>query len=205
MISKVEFHFDFGSPNAYLCHRVLPDISSRTQTEIRYVPILLGGIFKATNNRSPMEQYANVRNKKEYLAEETQRFLSRHNITDFKRNPHFPVNTLMAMRGAVFAMKNSWAQTYTDIMYQAMWEEERNIANLETFRSILENADLPALEIIEACNDPEIKKSLIESSMNSVERGNFGSPTFFAGDVMFFGKDSLEDFERQLISQATAV
>jgi|TARA_B100001093_G_scaffold520223_1_gene613757 2-hydroxychromene-2-carboxylate isomerase len=152
-----------------------------------------------------MEQYANVRNKKEYLAEETQRFLSRHNITDFKRNPHFPVNTLMAMRGAVFAMKNSWAQTYTDIMYQAMWEEERNIANLETFRSILENADLPALEIIEACNDPEIKKSLIESSMNSVERGNFGSPTFFAGDAMFFGKDSLEDFERQLISQATAV
>jgi 2-hydroxychromene-2-carboxylate isomerase len=102
-------------------------------------------------------------------------------------------------------MKNSWAQTYTDIMYQAMWEEERNIANLETFRSILENADLPALEIIEACNDPEIKKSLIESSMNSVERGNFGSPTFFAGDAMFFGKDSLEDFERQLISQATAV
>ena len=152
-----------------------------------------------------MEQYANVRNKKEYLAEETQRFLLRHNLTDFKRNPHFPVNTLMAMRGAVFAMKNSWAQTYTDIMYQAMWEEERNIANLETFRSILENADLPALEIIEACNDPEIKKSLIESSMNSVERGNFGSPTFFAGDAMFFGKDSLEDFERQLISQATAV
>ena len=130
MISKPEFHFDFGSPNAYLCHRVLPDISARTQTEIRYVPILLGGIFKATNNRSPMEQYANVRNKKEYLAEETQRFLLRHNITDFKRNPHFPVNTLMAMRGAVFAMKNSWAQTYTDIMYQAMWEEERNIANL---------------------------------------------------------------------------
>ena len=205
MILKAEFHFDFGSPNAYLCHRILPNISMRTKTEISYVPVLLGGIFKATNNRSPMEQYADVKNKKEYIAEETHRFLLKHNITNFKRNPYFPVNTLMAMRGAVFAMKNSWSKTYTDIVYRAMWEEERDIANLETFRAVLENANLPAIEILEACNNAEIKKSLIENSMNSVERGNFGSPTFFAGGEMFFGKDSLEDFESKLILKTTVV
>ena len=205
MILKAEFHFDFGSPNAYLCHRILPNISKRTKIEISYVPVLLGGIFKATNNRSPMEQYADVKNKKEYIAKETHRFLLRHNITNFKRNPHFPVNTLMAMRGAVFAMKKSWGQTYTDIVYRAMWEEERDIANLETFRAVLESANLPATEILEACNDAKIKKSLIENSMNSVERGNFGSPTFFAGGEMFFGKDSLDDFESKLTSQTSAV
>ena len=205
MILKAEFHFDFGSPNAYLCHRILPNIAMRTKTKISYVPVLLGGIFKATNNRSPMEQYADVKNKKEYIAEETHRFLLKHNITNFKRNPYFPVNTLMAMRGAVFAMKNSWSKTYTDIVYRAMWEEERDIANLETFRAVLENANLPAIEILEACNNAEIKKSLIENSMNSVERGNFGSPTFFAGGEMFFGKDSLEDFESKLILKTTVV
>jgi 2-hydroxychromene-2-carboxylate isomerase len=205
MSLKAEFHFDFGSPNAYLCHRILPNISMRTKTEISYVPVLLGGIFKATNNRSPMEQFADVKNKKEYIAIETHRFLLKHDITNFKRNPHFPVNTLMAMRGAVFAMNTSWGKAYADIVYRAMWEEQRDIADLETFRSVLENANLPAIEILEACSDAEIKKGLIENSMNSVERGNFGSPTFFTGGEMFFGKDSLEDFESKLMSQANTV
>jgi 2-hydroxychromene-2-carboxylate isomerase len=181
MMLKAEFHFDFGSPNAYLCHRILPNIAMRTKTKISYVPVLLGGIFKATNNRSPMEQYADVKNKKEYIAEETHRFLLKHNITNFKRNPHFPVNTLMAMRGAVFAMKNSWGQTYTDIVYRAMWEEERDIANLETFRAVLENANLPAIEILEACNNAEIKKKPYRKLDELSRARKFWLSNFFCG------------------------
>ena len=100
---RVEFHFDFGSPNAYLSHLVLPAIEQRTGAKFQYVPVLLGGIFKATNNRSPMESLAGIKNKPEYERLETERFLRRHRITTYKFNPFFPINTLTLMRGAIAA------------------------------------------------------------------------------------------------------
>src|SRR5215831_16558244 len=100
---EIEFHFDFGSPNAYLAHRVIPEIERRSGARFRYVPVLLGGVFKATNNRSPVEAFRDIKNKREFMAREMQRFLKRHGITDFRLNPHFPVNTLAIMRGAVAA------------------------------------------------------------------------------------------------------
>src|SRR3546814_3978265 len=98
-----EFHFDFGSPNAYLAHRVIPGIEQRTGVRFRYVPVLLGGVFKATGNRSPAEAFAGIRNKPEYERRETERFVARHGLTRYRRNPFFPVNTLALMSGAAAA------------------------------------------------------------------------------------------------------
>jgi 2-hydroxychromene-2-carboxylate isomerase len=109
---KVEFHFDFGSPNAYLAELVLPEIERRTGVKFDYIPVLLGGVYKATGNMSPAESLRGIRNKPEYNARETDRFLRRHNITKFKSNPFFPVNTLTLMRGAVAAQFEGLFEPY---------------------------------------------------------------------------------------------
>ena len=198
---RVEFHYDFGSPNAYLSHRVLPSIAERTGVEIHYVPVLLGGIFKSTNNRSPMEQFADVLNKQEYQAKETLRFLMRHDITELVRNPHFPVNTISMMRGAVFAQGKEWEAQYIDALFKAMWERGLNMADPEQIGSALTEAGLPVAEILAAISDPDVKQGLIDNTANSVARGNFGSPSFFVNEELFFGKDKLRDLEEEIVSK----
>jgi len=198
---RVEFHYDFGSPNAYLSHRVLPGIAERTGVEIHYVPVLLGGIFKSTNNRSPMEQFADVLNKQEYQAKETLRFLMRHDITELVRNPHFPVNTISMMRGAVFAQGKEWEAQYIDALFKAMWERGLNMADPEQIGSVLTEAGLPVAEILAAISDPDVKQGLIDNTANSVARGNFGSPSFFVNEELFFGKDKLRDLEEEIVSK----
>ncbi|HAU09529.1 2-hydroxychromene-2-carboxylate isomerase [Gammaproteobacteria bacterium] len=198
---RVEFHYDFGSPNAYLSHRVLPGIAERTGVEIHYVPVLLGGIFKSTNNRSPMEQFADVLNKQEYQAKETLRFLMRHDITELVRNPHFPVNTISMMRGAVFAQGKEWEAQYIDALFKAMWERGLNMADPEQIGSVLTEAGLPVAEILAAISDPDVKQELIDNTANSVARGNFGSPSFFVNEELFFGKDKLRDLEEEIVSK----
>lgn len=200
MSLRVEFHYDFGSPNAYLSHRVLPAIAERTGIEIHYIPVLLGGIFKATNNRSPMEQFADVLNKQEYQAKETLRFLMRHGITELVRNPHFPVNTITLMRGAVFAQGKDWEADYIDTMFKAMWEQGLNMADPEQVARVLAGAGLPVTEIIDATGDPEVKQQLIDNTANSVARGNFGSPSFFVNEELYFGKDKLRDLEEEIVA-----
>src|SRR6185312_10950172 len=120
MTATVEFHFDFGSPNAYLAHLVIPAIERRTGARFRYVPVLLGGVFKATGNRSPGEAFAGIRNKLEYERLETQRFLRRYGITEFNRNPFFPVNTLRIMRGAVAAEMDGALAPYVAAVFHHM-------------------------------------------------------------------------------------
>jgi len=198
---RVEFHYDFGSPNAYLSHRVLPGIAERTGVEIHYVPVLLGGIFKSTNNRSPMEQFADVLNKQEYQAKETLRFLMRHDITELVRNPHFPVNTISMMRGAVFAQGKEWEAQYIDALFKAMWERGLNMADPEQIGSVLTEAGLPVAEILAAISEPDVKQELIDNTANSVARGNFGSPSFFVNEELFFGKDKLRDLEEEIVSK----
>ncbi|MBL6753054.1 MAG: 2-hydroxychromene-2-carboxylate isomerase [Pseudomonadales bacterium] len=200
MSLRVEFHYDFGSPNAYLSHRVLPAIAERTGVEFHYIPVLLGGIFKATNNRSPMEQFADVLNKQEYQAKETLRFLMRHGITELVRNPHFPVNTITLMRGAVFAQGKAWEADYIDTMFKAMWEQGLNMADPEQVARVLADAGLPVTEIIAATGDPEVKQQLIDNTANSVARGNFGSPSFFVNEELYFGKDKLRDVEEEIVA-----
>jgi 2-hydroxychromene-2-carboxylate isomerase len=203
MTPRVEFHYDFGSPNAYLCHRVLPALMARTGVDIHYVPILLGGVFKATNNRSPMEQFADVKNKPEYQAKETQRFLLKHGITELQRNPFFPVNTITLMRGAIYAQGKEWEAEYIEAMFKAMWERGLNMADPEQIGTVLAEAQLPISEIVAAVADPEVKQGLIDSTANSVARGNFGSPSFFVEDELFFGKDKLRDIEEEILARRT--
>jgi 2-hydroxychromene-2-carboxylate isomerase len=193
----LEFHFDFGSPNTYYCHRVLPEIEARTGAKFDYVPILLGGIFKATNNKSPMEALAGT----EYNSLETARFVVKHNLGKFKFNPSFPVNTLHIMRGAVFALKYGLAEPYIEAMYQCMWEKELDMSDPQVIAAALEAAGLPASDIIAGTASPEIKQALIDNTMASVNRGSFGSPTFYVGNEIYFGKDKLAEVEAEIIKQ----
>lgn len=201
MSLDIEFHYDFGSPNTYFCHRLIPGIEERTGAQITYYPVLLGGIFKATNNRPPMEQFAEVKNKKEYQAVEMKRFIARHQFLNYRFNPHFPVNTIHLMRGAAFASHQDYYMCYIEAMYQCMWEQGKNMADPEVIAEALREHGLPADDIVAAVQNPEIKQELIDNTSRSVERGAFGSPTFFVGDEMFFGKDRLLELEAEIVSQ----
>ena len=196
---KVEFHFDFGSPNAYLSHLVIPEIEKRTGVKFEYVPVLLGGVFKATNNRSPAESLQGIKNKPDYERLETTRFIRRHNITRYKSNPFFPVNTLMMMRGAIAAQSLNVFARYVDEMYRNMWAEPKKMDDPNIFRTALDEAGLKSAQILELIQTPKVKDQLIENTRSSVERGTFGSPTFYVGNEIFFGKDRLRDVEEMIL------
>jgi len=196
---KVEFHFDFGSPNAYLSHLVIPEIEKRTGAKFEYVPVLLGGVFKATNNRSPAESLQGIKNKPDYERLETTRFIRRHNITRYKSNPFFPVNTLMMMRGAIAAQSLDVFARYVDEMYRDMWAEPKKMDDPNVFRAALDEAGLESPRILELIQTPKVKDQLIENTRRSVERGTFGSPTFYVDNEIFFGKDRLRDVEELIL------
>jgi 2-hydroxychromene-2-carboxylate isomerase len=200
---KVEFHFDFGSPNAYLSHLVIPDIEKRTGAKFEYVPVLLGGVFKATNNRSPGETNAGIRNKGEYGKLEMQRFIQKHGLT-FAFNPHFPVNTLMMMRGAVAAEKLGIFPRYVDAMYRFMWAEPRKMDDPAVVTATWKECGFDADKLAALIQDQAVKDKLVANTQNSVERGCFGSPTFFVGEEIFFGKDRLREVEEMIVEKKTA-
>ncbi len=199
-MKNVEFHFDFGSPNAYLAHRVIPAIEARTGAVFRYVPVLLGGVFRATNNRSPMEAFAGIRNKPEYQRLEMQRFIARHGLGEFRRNPYFPVNTLQIMRGAVAAEADGSLASYVAAVYRAMWEQELKMDEPDVIKAALDAAGLDGGHTLARIGDAAVKAALIANTEASVARGTFGSPTFFVGDQIWFGKDSLRDVEEAIIA-----
>jgi 2-hydroxychromene-2-carboxylate isomerase len=201
---KVEFQFDFGSPNAYLAELVMPAIEKRTGIKFDYVPVLLGGVYKATNNVSPAESLHGIRNKPEYQALETRRFIRRHNITSFKPNPFFPVNTLTLMRGAVAAQFEGVFEPYFRAAYHHMWEEPKKMDDPEVFRSAFASSGIDIDRLIARSREDDVKKRLIENTTDAVERGAFGSPTFFVGSEMFFGKDQLRDVEESIVEQLAA-
>jgi 2-hydroxychromene-2-carboxylate isomerase len=198
---KVQFLFDFGSPNAYLADLVIPKIEQRTGVKFEYVPILLGGIFKATNNASPAVTLKDVKNKREYAGIETQRFIRKHGITSFKSNPFFPVNTLQLMRGAVAAQVEGVFQPYFKAVYHHMWEAPKKMDDPAVMREALISSGIDADKIIARSQDPQVKNKLMELTQNAVDRGAFGSPTFFVGNEMFFGKDQLRDVEEEILAQ----
>jgi 2-hydroxychromene-2-carboxylate isomerase len=199
-MAKVEFHFDFGSPNAYLSHLVIPEIEQRTGTKFEYVPILLGGVFKLTNNRSPAEKMAGIKNRLEYERLELQRFIRRHNITRFTFNPFFPVNTLLIMRGAIAAQFEGVFARYVDEMFRCMWAEPKKMDDPEVVRAALEESGFPAASALLArTQEAEVKDRLLQNTQATVDRGTFGSPTFFVGDEIFFGKDRLPDVEEEIV------
>jgi 2-hydroxychromene-2-carboxylate isomerase len=198
---KVEFQFDFGSPNAYLAELALPAIEQRTGVKFDYVPVLLGGVYKATGNLSPAESLRGIRNKPEYNALETERFLRRHNITKFKSNPFFPVNTLTLMRGAVAAQFEGMFEPYFRAAYHHMWVEPKKMDDPQTFRDAFVSSGIDIDRLIGRAQQDDVKKKLIENTGDAVARGTFGSPTFFVGNEIFFGKDSLRNIEEEIVAQ----
>jgi 2-hydroxychromene-2-carboxylate isomerase len=198
---RVEFHFDFGSPNAYLAELALPAIEQRTGVKFDYVPVLLGGVYKATGNMSPSDSLRGIKNKAEYNAIETERFLRRHGITRFKSNPFFPVNTLILMRGAVAAQFEGLFEPYFHAAYHHMWVEPKKMDDPQIFRDAFISSGLDIGRLIARAQQDDVKKKLIDNTQNAVARGEFGSPTFFVGNEMFFGKDRLREVEESIVEQ----
>ena len=197
---RVEFHFDFGSPNAYLSHVVIPRIEQRTGTKFVYVPILLGGVFKLTNNRSPVESYAGVRNKLPYEQLETQRFIKQHGIANYQFNPFFPVNTLALMRGAVAAQRLGVFERYVGEMFRHMWEQPKDMDDPAVIGAALQESGFDAAKLMSLAQDQSVKDELAANTSRSVERGAFGAPTFFVDDEIYFGKNTLRDVEEAIVA-----
>jgi 2-hydroxychromene-2-carboxylate isomerase len=198
MTPKVEFHFDFGSPNAYFAHKVIPGIEQRTGAKFEYVPVLLGGVFKLTNNQPPMVQFKDVKAKSDYMKIEIVRFIKKHGLTKFKMNPHFPVNTVQIMRGAVAAGGDGQLPTYVEAVFRHMWEDGLKMDDPEVIRAALDAAGLDSARILARIQEQDIKDKLLKNTEASVARGTFGAPTFFVGNEIFFGKDKLRDVEEHI-------
>jgi 2-hydroxychromene-2-carboxylate isomerase len=205
MTPKVEFHFDFGSPNAYFAHKVVPQIEQRTGAKFTYVPILLGGVFKLSNNQPPLVAFKDVKGKRDYMRIEIERFIRKHRLTEFKWNPHFPVNTVQVMRGAVAAEMDGQLAKYVDAVFRHMWEEGKKMDDPEVIRAALDASGLDGARTLARIQEQDVKDKLLENTQGSVARGTFGAPTFFVGSEIFFGKDKLADVEEEIVAQQARV
>jgi 2-hydroxychromene-2-carboxylate isomerase len=194
-----QFLFDFGSPNAFLSHEAIPAIEKRSGIKFEYVPILLGGVFKATNNKSPVETLAGVKNKREFHALETERFVKRFGVKPYVSNPFFPVNTLNLMRAAIAAQLEGVFEPYVEAAFHYMWAEPKKMDDPEVAAKALTASGLDGAKLLARAQEAEVKAKLIANTQEAVERGAFGSPTFFVGKEMFFGKEQLREVE-ELVS-----
>lgn len=197
MAKSFEFLFDFGGPNSYLAHKMLPEICARTGADAVYTPILLGGLFKLTNNQAPLMRYAETPAKRNYEMLEFDRFVKAHSIP-FRMNPNFPINSLYLMRGAVAAQHLGCFMHYVEAIMTAMWEQGLNTGDLDVVRKVLEDSGLDSAAILAKADDPEVKAELAANTEKAADRGAFGVPTFFVGPDMYWGKERLGQVEDAL-------
>ena len=199
MVSKsLELIFDFGSPNAYLVLKALPPLLDLAGAGLVVTPCLLGGIFKATGNQPPMVRHADTPAKLAYERLEMQRFIEKHGLTAFRMNPHFPVNTLTIMRGAIVAADEGRLDDYVEAVNRAMWEEGLKMDDPHVIAAFLSANGFDGPALLARTQEPDIKARLVANTENAVARGVFGIPTFFVGDAMFFGKERLDQVEEAL-------
>lgn len=198
MAKTLEFLFDFASPNCWLAYRALPPLLGRTGARLEIEPALLGGIFKATGNQSPFHAFAGVKGKLAYEELEIRRFVAAHGLARFRMNPHFPVNSLLLMRGLLAAREAGEEARFLEAGLQGMWEEGLDLSDAETLKARLERAGLDGGALIARAQTPQIKAALAASTEAAVARGVFGLPTFFVGAEMFFGKERLAQIESEL-------
>ena len=199
MTKTIEFLFDFGGPNSYLAHKVLPEICGRVSATVTYVPILLGGLFKLTNNQAPMMRYAETPAKRNYEMLEFDRFVKAHSLP-FSMNPHFPINSLYLMRGAVAAQHLGCFMPYVEAIMAAMWEDGANTGDLVVVKDVLDKAGLDSAAILTKAEEADIKAELMANTEAAVARGAFGVPTFFVGGEIFWGKERLAQVEAALLA-----
>ena len=194
-MTSIEFIFDVASPNAYLSWRVLPGICTRTGANVVLKPCLLGGIFKATGNQAPMMAFGNIRNKLAYEMLETRRFIAKHKLDAFQMNPHFPVNTLMMMRMLASAEIDGGLEKLAEALLHHMWEAPKKMDDPAIVAAALQESGLDADRLMARAQAQDAKDQLMANTNEAVERGAFGIPTFFVGEEMFFGKNTLRDVE----------
>ncbi|OYX57279.1 MAG: disulfide bond formation protein DsbA [Brevundimonas subvibrioides] len=194
----IDFIFDFASLNAYLAERALPGLVGRTGATINVIPCLLGGIFKATGNQAPFSAYAGIKGKLDYEMLEIRRFVKAHGLEDFQMNPHFPVNSLLAMRGLCACEPGDEFDRYLDAVLAGFWERGLPMGDPAVLASVLTEAGLDAERLIALAQTDAVKAKLADNTAAAVERGAFGAPTFFVGDEMFFGKERLGQIEAML-------
>jgi len=188
MGKTVEFYFDFGSPYSYLAYKALPGIAAAHGAQIVWRPMLLGGVFKATGNHSPIEIAA----KNRWLRLDLERWAARYGAA-FSHNPHFPINTLVLMRGAAgMQMRGPDFHKYVQAIFHAMWMEPRNLGEPQEVAAVLRQAGFDADAFQSLVNDPAVKEQLKNNTEEAVARGVFGAPTFFVGEEMFWGQDRLD-------------
>jgi len=198
MAGRLEFIFDFASLNGYLAYRALPPILARAGAALEITPCLLGGLFKLTGNQAPMVAFAGVKGKLDYDRLEISRFVAKHGLTKYRMNPHFPVNTLLLMRGLVAARLRGEEAAYLEIGLQGLWEEGLKLDDRDVLARRIAEAGLDAARLLEDAQRPDVKQSLAASTEAAARRGAFGIPTFFVGDEMFFGKERLAQVEEEL-------
>ncbi len=198
MSKTVDFIFDFASPNAYLAWKVMPPMLARTGAKVNILPCLLGGIFKATGNQAPFVAFSGVPSKMAYERLEMTRFIEKHKLSAFKMNPHFPINTLRLMRGAVAADIDGDLPKYLDAGLKAMWEDGLKMDDPEVWASAFSAAGLDATRLSARIGEDDVKAKLVANTDAAVARGAFGIPSFFVGDELFFGKERLGQVEEAL-------
>lgn len=198
-MSKLQFVFDFASPNAYYVHQVMPGILERTGAELEIVPTLLGGLFKVTGNQAPFVAFGGVKGKLEYDMLESKRFQEKHGIDNFVFNTHFPMNTITIMRGLVAAEELGVASRYIEVVLAAMWEQSEKIDDLEVVERVWRAGGLDADALLELIQTDAVKDKLKQNTQAMADRGAFGVPTFFVGEEMFFGKERLGQVEEELL------
>ena len=194
MTKSFQFLFDFGGPNSYLAHKMLPDICARTGAEAVYIPISLGGLFKLTNNQAPFMRYAETPAKRNYEMLEFDRFVKAHALP-FKMNPRFPINSLQLMRGAVAAQHLGCFAPYVDAVMAAMWEDGADMRDAQIVASVLDAAGLDSAALVAKAEGSAVKAELIANTEDAAKRGAFGVPTFFVGDDIYWGKERLGQLE----------
>jgi 2-hydroxychromene-2-carboxylate isomerase len=197
MTKQFEFLFDFGGPNSYLTHKVLPGFCGANHAEAIYTPVLLGGLFKMTNNQAPMMRYAETPAKRDYEMLEFQRFIAANDIP-FKMSPYFPINSLALMRGAVAAQHLNCFAPYVEAIMTAMWEDGANVGDQDVVQGTLDSAGLDGAALLAKADEPEVKAELVANTEKAVARGAFGVPTFFVGEEMFWGKERLGQVAAEL-------
>ena len=196
----VDFIFDVASPNTYFAHKLIPNFEKRTGTKFRYIPCLLGGIHKLTNNQPPFIAYADCENKNNYQMIEIERFVKQHKLTKYKFNSHFPPVTIQVQRGAIAAQRLKIFEEYFECVISAMWENDKNISDINILHETLEQSNLDVAAIMNIATSQECKDKLIANTDDAVSRGAFGVPTFFYENQIFFGKDHLYQLEEYINS-----
>ena len=195
MTKQVEFFFDFGSPYSYLAYKELPRVAARTGATIVWRPMLLGGVFKATGNHSP----ADIPLKQQWSQTDTECWARRYDVP-FRHNPHFPVNTLALMRGAIGYQRqgaDAFAR-YVDAIFRAMWEDARNLNDPQEIGKVLVDAGMDPRQALAMLDDPEVKAELKRVTEEAVARGIFGAPSFIVDGELFWGNDRLLFVEERL-------